>query len=396
MTESELEHLLLDLESDRVERKESLAEPEKVRQAICAFANDLPDHRAPGVLFVGVKDKGGHSGLAITDELLRAIADMRSDGNILPLPVMSVQKRRLSVGEVAVVEVLPAEAPPVRYKGRIWVRVGPRRAVASAQEERILSERRRSRDPFFDLRAVYAATLQDMDLDRFRRTYLPAAVAPDILAQNERSVEQQLASVRFVNDPVNAVPTALGIIVVGNDTRRFFPGNYVQFLRVARELTDPPTDSAVIDGPLPDLVAKLDQKLTAHIRTSSEFATVSVEIKRPDYPLVALQQITRNAIMHRVYEGTNTPVRVTWYDDRIEILSPGGPYGNVRVDNFGEPGLSDYRNPHLAEAMLHLGFVQRFGVGIHLARQALAQNGNPPLEFKVNESYVLAIIRSKP
>lgn len=51
----DLRKLLDDLESDLVERKESWAgdAPEKGRQAVCAFANDLPDHRKPGVLFVG-------------------------------------------------------------------------------------------------------------------------------------------------------------------------------------------------------------------------------------------------------------------------------------------------------------------------------------------------------
>jgi len=59
MTDQELETLMKDIESDVVERKESLAgqAPDTIRQAICAFANDLPDHRKPGVVFVGVKDE---------------------------------------------------------------------------------------------------------------------------------------------------------------------------------------------------------------------------------------------------------------------------------------------------------------------------------------------------
>jgi ATP-dependent DNA helicase RecG len=56
MTVQELTELLRDLESDRVERKSSLSKPDEIRQAICAFANDLPDHRLPGVLFAGVQD----------------------------------------------------------------------------------------------------------------------------------------------------------------------------------------------------------------------------------------------------------------------------------------------------------------------------------------------------
>ncbi len=55
--------------------------------------------------------------------------------------------------------------------------------------------------------------------------------------------------------------------------------------------------------------------------------------------------------MHRAYESTNAPVHVYWFDDRIEISNPGGPFGVVTQANFGEPGRVDYRNPNLAEAL---------------------------------------------
>ncbi|MGH8885752.1 MAG: AlbA family DNA-binding domain-containing protein, partial [Egibacteraceae bacterium] len=146
MDDQELERLLVDLESDRVERKPSLAEKDKICQAICAFANDLPNHRKPGVVFVDVGDDGTPTGLAITDELLRNLGGIRSDGNILPLPVLTVGKRTLRGVDVAAVLVDPSDAPPVRYRGRVWIRVGPRRAVASAEEERRLAEKRRAGD----------------------------------------------------------------------------------------------------------------------------------------------------------------------------------------------------------------------------------------------------------
>jgi ATP-dependent DNA helicase RecG len=119
------------------------------------------------------------------------------------------------------------------------------------------------------------------------------------------------------------------------------------------------------------------------------------EVNAPEYPMVALQQIARNAVMHRVYEGTNAPIRFTWFRDRIEISSPGGPYGAVTVQNFGQPGVTDYRNRHIAEVMSNPGYVQRFGMGIALARREMQKNGNPPIEVEVNSSYVLAILRRK-
>src|SRR5579863_473308 len=124
MNDAELEELLADLESDRVERKASMSDPERVCQAICAFANDMPNHQLPGVVFIGANDDGTCAGLQVSDELLLNLAHMRSDGNIVPLPSITVQKRNLNGCDKAVVVVQPSFAPPVRFKGRVWIRVG--------------------------------------------------------------------------------------------------------------------------------------------------------------------------------------------------------------------------------------------------------------------------------
>ena len=88
-------------------------------------------------------------------------------------------------------------------------------------------------------------------------------------------------------------------------------------------------------------------------------------------------------------------MRLTWFNDRIEIQNPGGPFGQVTRQNFGQPGITDYRNPYLAEAMKTLGYVQRFGIGIALARRELQKNSNPPLVFDVQDAHVLAIVRRR-
>lgn len=114
-TDIELEVLMSDFESDLVERKAAFDgdAPRAVRQAICAFANDLPDRRRPGVVFIGVRDDGTPAGLEINDALLLKLAHCKTDGNILPLPAMTVGKHTLRGADVAVVTVAPAHSPPV-------------------------------------------------------------------------------------------------------------------------------------------------------------------------------------------------------------------------------------------------------------------------------------------
>jgi ATP-dependent DNA helicase RecG len=82
---------------------------------------------------------------------------------------------------MAVIIVQPSDYPPVRYNGRCWIRVGTRRATATPAEETRLSEKRRHRDLTFDLRPVPTASLADLDPELFRRRYLPASVAAEIV-----------------------------------------------------------------------------------------------------------------------------------------------------------------------------------------------------------------------
>ena len=241
---------------------------------------------------------------------------------------------------------------------------------------------------------IPSATLENLNRLQFEQEYLPSAFDPEILAANERSYEQRLAACRMILSAVSPIPTLLGILVLGNRPRDFIPGAYIQFLRLAgKELSDPITDAEEIDGTIGQMVKRLDEKMHTHNRIGVDITSGSTEKRIADYPIAALQQISRNAVMHRTYEGTNAPVRVFWFDDRIEIISPGGPFGEVTIENFGKQGFTDYRNRNLADAMKVYGLVQRFGVGISIARKELEKNGNPPPEFEVYPTVVLCRIR---
>ncbi len=389
----ELDLLRSDLESDRVERKRSAAERGKIRRNICAFANDLPAHDEPGVIFIGVEDDGRCANLEIGDRLLRTLADMRDDGNILPVPSFTVQKRFLSGCEVVALIVEPSRNPPVRYRGRVWIKVGPTVRQATPDEELRLSERRRAADRLFDSRPVRSASVEDLDLDRLKTGYLPLAVAPDVLQENRRPLGQQLHSLRLL---VHDVPVWGAILGFGRDPQGWIPGAYVQFLRIdGRDITDPIRTQKTLTGRLQDVLRRSEELLDLAVSVRTEVAGHARESRRPDYPVDALRQFARNAIMHRNYEGTNAPVRIHWYDDRVEILSPGGLYGRVTPENLGTH-ITDYRNPLVAEIMHHTGFAQRFGLGIPLARQKLKANGNPEPEFDFRPVQVTVTVRPAP
>ena len=386
------------VESDRTERKQSFRgdTPRKAREAVCAFANDLPNHNEPGVLFIGVCDDGTPSNEPITDQLLQSLANMKTDGNILPLPVLSVEKRKLKGTELAVVTVMPSDMPPVKYKGRIWIRIGPRRAIASAQDERILNEKRRYKTLPFDLHPVPTAQISDLSRVFFEHEYLPASFAADVLEANDRSYEERLASCKMIDSLDNPTPTVVGLLALGRNPQDFLPGAYIQFLRIdGTELADPVIDEEEIRGAVVEIIRRTEEKLKAHNRTSVDITSSPTHILESSYPLSALYQILYNALLHRTYEHTNAPVRVYWFNDRIEIISPGGPYGNVTPENFGHPGITDYRNPNIADLMKTFGYIQAFGRGIATARSEMQKNGNPEIQFHADSSIVLCTLRRK-
>ncbi len=190
----EIMKLLADMESDRVERTISTSNTDKFGQAICAFANDLPNHNQPGFLIIGADDKTGkvNDKAKISDQLLQNLGGIKTDGKLQPQVSMTVEKVKLPGGEVAVVTVQPCHFTPVRYEGRIWIRNGPRKCIASEADEKRLLEKRTSRMLTFDALPCIDATIDDIDVATFKQIYLPKAFPEDVLKTDKRSVEQQM------------------------------------------------------------------------------------------------------------------------------------------------------------------------------------------------------------
>ena len=399
LTDEQLLQIIADGESDCVEFKESLSgdAPKRIREAICAFANDLPDHRQPGYVLVGVDDGGQLVGGEVTDGMILQLADMKTDGNILPPPSMTVEKRVLKGKQVAVVTVQVSDSPPVRCRGAIRIRIGSRRGVATAQDERILNEKRRYRDRPYDLKSISGTGLSDLNLALFEHEYLPQAFSSEVLAGNQRSLEEKLVVTKMIEAVDQPLSTVLGLLVLGKDIKFLIPGAYIQFLRIGgNDLSGTIIDEVVIRGDIGKQIQELDAKLRAHNRKVVEFVGIPREKQTHLYPTATLEQITRNAILHRTYEGSHSPVYVRWFNDRIEVTSPGGPVGIITPENFGESGLTEYRNPNLADSMKTLQLVQRFGQGFYIANRELEKAGNPPLSFKVGSSSVTVIIKPNP
>jgi valyl-tRNA synthetase len=371
-----------DLESDSIEKTESTTDIDKFSEAICAFANDFPHSKKAGHLLIGVKDNGTLSGLKATDELLKTIAQIRHNGQILPQPAMTVQKQSFEKGDVLIVKVEPSFLPPVRYKGKVWIRTGPTKAVANETEERILIEKRAANIQTYDVYPCIDTSIEnDVSVVIIQNTYLPLAIDAVILEQNHRELKQQLSSLRLYDLSFGCVTNA-GILLFGLNPNYYFPGAYIQYIKtdsIERDLDKVQSDK-IFKGALFDVLREIDNFIKNNIIASRP---VRIEGSFQDrqvynYPYSALREFAMNAIMHRDYES-NAPIYIYEFSDRIEIHNSGNLYG-IAKQNF--PNHNDYRNPVLAEAMRIMGYVNKFNYGIVDAQKKLKNNGNSPAIFE--------------
>ena len=390
ISKEEVRELLKSTETYRIERTTSTGDMDKFQEAICAFSNDLPNSKKNGYLILGAYDNGTLSGLKVDDDLLKKISAIRSNGNILPLPIMSVERFEYEDGDLLVAEVSPSLVPPVRYRGRTFIRIGPRRDIASEAEERILLERRTSYMATFDATPCFGATIKDIDTDFIKREYLPQIIDNEVLANDTRDIKEQLAAIHLY-DLAHECPTNAAMILFGKDPQYYMHGCYVQYVHFAgKDRGSEIVNERQIKGSLSKMLPQLENFVRDAVVTSRPMPISMLREKNVlNYPDLALRELLMNACMHRDYQS-NMPIRLYQYEDRIEILNAGGLYGEARPENF--PTVNDYRNPIVAEAMRGLKYVNMFNRGIQRVKNLLQENGNPEPVFNVDKITAFEVI----
>lgn len=178
-------------------------------------------------------------------------------------------------------------------------------------------------------------------------------------------------------------PTYAGIIFFGKNPERFLGGAYVQYVRLGGGGR---AGKIVTEHKFSGNLCKILDELDTFIKTTiTNRRPIPVSAIREDYfvdyPYWATRELVMNAVCHRDYTG-NGPVQFYQYDDRIEILNPGGLYGKANSQNF--PRVNDYRNPVIAEGMRVLGYVNRYSWGVLEVQDRLEENGNGLPEFDLD------------
>jgi len=395
MSPEELEKILSPtfLESNQVEKSSSFDDIAKYSEAICAFSNNFSNNQGDSYLILGVDDKTGKPSTEshVTDEILRRLGELRDNGTIIPRPIILIEKETYQNRDIVVITVKPHPLPPVRYKGLIWIRNGARKARANEAEERILSEKRISFAKNFDAEPCKESSLDDLDINLFKSSYLPNAIDSETLQINHRDIKVQLSSLRFY-DLKNDCPTNAGLITLCENAKFYLPGAYIQYIRYEgdNESTEIKNEKS-FTGALITVMQELDLYIKNIIESKPVYISNLKEETLFSYPIKALRELINNAIMHRDYQS-NAPIKFYEFNNRIEISNPGGLYGSA-IHNF--PHQNDYRNPVIAEVLKNLGYVNKFNRGIITVQEELRKNSSKAAEFETNipTQFIVKIMR---
>ena len=242
----------------------------------------------------------------------------------------------------------------------------------------------------FDASPCYAATIADVYLDIIKNEYIPKAVSTEELEKDTRCIEQQMSALGLY-DMAHNCPTNACVILFGKNPKQFLYGSYLQDVRFlgldkGTEIDD--------DKPFNDCLAKMMPKLEAFIdygvvKTRPVSISTLREKNQSNYPKDALRELVLNACMRRDYQS-NMPTRFYQFNNRIEIMNPGGLYGKARPENF--PDVNDYRNPIIAQALKVMGYVNMFNRGVSRVKNMMIDNGGKEPLFNVDKITAFEVI----
>jgi len=362
---------------------------DKIAEVVAAFAN-----ADGGVLLVGVEDDGSPSGHGYPERVvdgLLAVPKTRLDRRV---PCRAA-RGRVGDSEVLVFETsMAAEAVMIEGNGFPY-RVGAQ--VVRERQETIDAKKRAYGDSGYEQRLNPEATLDALDLGLVGRFM-------ERTPMGRRSPVEALGHYGLIRRRegdwwlTNAAMLLFGRRAVFQSNQ---PGG-VRLFRVSgterlhgrhRNVSQ----LAALKPPVADALRDALLICPTHIRRAERFNGMEFDI-RSEIPAFALQEAIVNAVAHRDYEIEGRDAEVWFFEDRVEVESPGGVVPPAAEAALRE-GVRTHssRNPLLVRALAAAGYMRDEGEGIARIHDEMRQNSLPPPEISVEHGiFIIRLFNANP
>ena len=364
-----IETILKSHEGKALEFKENLNSKEKFLATIIAFSNT-----AGGKIILGIDDKTRYIvGIEDPHLLEERISNLISD-SVEPLIVPNIEIIPWRDTHVVLAEIYPSSNRPhyLKKKGievSTYVRVGSTNRVAD--RELIETLKRSVRSKTFDEELCFTANEEDINIDLITELFKP----------HRKVKESDLYTLDILSkDQNHPMPTNGGVLLFAQDREKYFPDAWIQAGRFQGKDKAYIIDNYEIRDPLPLAIEQGVNFVRKHINVGYTIK----ELKHEEawaVPKIAIREAIINAILHTDYSFSGAPIRISIFDDRIEIENPGLLPVGITLDDI-KSGVSKIRNRVIARVFRELQLIEKWGSGIQRIIRSCQEAGLPAPSFK--------------
>jgi len=351
-----------------------LASPSVVdlAQALVAFANG-----DGGTLLVGITQEGVAVGHVTPDELEESLLAAQAECR----PPVEVGWEQVETRRGAVIAIRVPRSPELHSlaDGRVLIRTGPENKPLTGQEVRQLAATKSAGD--FEVEPVAGASFDDLDSE---------IIQEHLVKRQERGggplnqpLPDFLQQIGGLDERRNA--TVTGVLLFGERTQAYLPQSGLVFVRFVG--TEPRGSDGLagygrreeIGGPLAHIIERAWQVVWEEMRVGA-VVTGLVREEQTEYPPFAVREALVNAVCHRDYRLRGRRIEVRMFDDRLEVISPGGLPGYITLDNIVDEHFS--RNPRIVAGLFQWGYIEELGLGIDRMIEEMLRAGHPAPAFR--------------
>ena len=255
-----------------------------------------------------------------------------------------------------------------------YIRVGSSNRQASSE---IIEElERQYKNISFDSELSHHTEVDWLNIDSFKSLYQEKTGEP-LTAQVLKKLDL------FKTEQTKNLPTNALILLSDDEIRKqFFPYAKIECARFKGTIPGNFIDQKTIDENIGIQAEQAYQFVLRHISEGSVDYTGVFRKDRWEYPVIAIREAIRNAVIHRDYSLTGMDIKIAIFDDKLEITSPGKLLPSVDFNDM-EAGQSDIRNKVLAPVFKKMGIIEQWGNGLRLIAGEL--HNYPEIGFEWKE-----------